>query len=183
MEEYRTGFLKKKLPLAITSSLHHFITLTQSDFLRRANKSWKIRLFLLWKLPAAWFMGVRVRSCNLEKCVVELPYGWRSQNPFKSTYFAAQCAAGELSTGLLAMAHLQKKPPVSMLVLHIEADFVKKVAETLTLTCSDGAAFHATIQKAIETGEAQIFQAESVATLPDGHEAARVRITWSFKKK
>jgi len=161
----------------------NLIKLTQSDFLRRANTPLKMRLFLLWKLPAAWFMGVRVRSCNLEKCIVELPYGWRSQNPFRSTYFAAQCAAGELSTGLLAMAHLQEKPPVSMLVLHIEADFVKKVAKTLTLTCSDGALFQAIIQKAIETGEAQVFQAESIATLPDGREAARVRITWSFKSK
>jgi hypothetical protein len=157
--------------------------MTQTDFILRANTPWKMRLFLLWKLPAAWFMGVRVRSCDLEKCVVELPYSWRSQNPFRSTYFAAQCAAGELSTGLLAMAHLQGLPAVSMLVTHIEADFVKKVAETLTLTCTDGKLFQATIQKAIDTGEAQVFKAESIATLPNGQVAARIRITWSFKMK
>lgn len=142
-----------------------------------------MRLFLLWKLPAAWFMGIRVRSCDPEKCVVELPYGWRAQNPFRSTYFAAQCAAGELSTGLLAMAHLQEKPPVSMLVTHIEADFFKKADQTLRFTCLDGSKFQHTIQIALETGEAQTFQAESIATLPDGREAARVRITWSFKIK
>jgi hypothetical protein len=155
----------------------------QSDFILRANTPWKMRLFLLWKLPAAWFMGVRVHSCDLEKCVVKLPYGWRSQNPFRSTYFAAQCAAGELSTGLLAMAHLQGGPAVSMLVTHIEADFSKKVSETLTLTCSDGALFQASIQKAIETGDAQVLQAESIGTLSDGQVAARIRITWSFKTK
>jgi hypothetical protein len=159
------------------------LIMTTSAFIRRANTPWKMRLFLLWKLPAAWFMGVRVRSCDLEKCVVELPYGWRAQNPFRSTYFAAQCAAGELSTGLLALAHLQERPPVSMLVTHIEADFYKKVSETLTLTCSDGALFQATIQKAVETGESQIFQAESIGTLPNGQVAARVKITWSFKTK
>lgn len=142
-----------------------------------------MRLFLLRKLPAAWFMGIRVRSCDLEKCVVQLPYGWRSQNPFRSTYFAAQCAAGELSTGLLAMAHLQGKPSVSMLVTNIEADFLKKASETLTFTCSDGAALEAAIQKALDTGEAQTFQAESIGRLPEGVEAARVRITWSFKNR
>ncbi|MDO8366260.1 MAG: DUF4442 domain-containing protein [Saprospiraceae bacterium] len=157
--------------------------MTQSAFLRRANTSWKMRVFLFWKLPSAWFMGIRVRSCDVEKCVIELPYGWRSQNPFRSTYFAAQCAAGELSTGILALAHLQGKPPISMLVTHIEADFTKKAAETLTFTCFDGAGFQSAIQKALETGAAQIFQAESIATLPDGREAARVKITWSFRRK
>lgn len=142
-----------------------------------------MRLFLLWKLPSAWFMGIRVRSCNLEKCVVELPYSWRAQNPFRSIYFAAQCAAGELSTGLLAMTHLQDRPAFSMLVTHIEAEFLKKAAETLTLTCSDGLAFAAAIQRAQETGEAQIFQAQSIGTLPDGQVAAKVNITWSFKRK
>lgn len=183
MEEFWTGFFEKKVAIAITSSLHYFIILTQSDFIRRANTPWKMRLFLLWKLPAAWFMGVRVRSCDLEKCVVELPYGWQSQNPFHSTYFAAQCAAGELSTGLLAMAYLQEGPPVSMLVTHIEADFSKKASETLVFTCNDGPVFQSTIQKALETGEAQTFQAESIGNLPDGREAVRVRITWSFKLK
>ena len=157
--------------------------MTQSTFLIRANTSWKIRLFLFWKLPAAWFMGIRVQSCDLEKCVVELPYGWRSQNPFRSTYFAAQCAAGELSTGLLALAHLQEKPAVSMLVTNIEADFFKKASDTLTFTCSNGPAFMAIIQKALESGESQTFQAVSIGTLPDGREAVRIRITWSFKIK
>lgn len=128
-------------------------------------------------------MGIGVRHCDLDKCVVTLPFGWRSQNPFRSTYFAAQCAAGELSTGMLALAQLQEKPPLSMLVTHIEADFFKKASETLTLTCVDGPAFAAVIQKAVDTGTAQTFQAESVATLPDGREAARVRVTWSFKTK
>ena len=115
--------------------------------------------------------------------MVRLPYGWRSQNPFRSTYFAAQCAAAELSTGLLALAVLQEQPPVSMLVTHIEASFFKKADQTLLFTCSDGAALRATVMQAIATGEAQTFQATSVGTLPDGTEAARVRITWSFKRK
>lgn len=157
--------------------------MTQSNFLRRANTSWKMRLFLLWKLPSAWFMGIRVHSCDLETCVVALPYSWRAQNPFRSTYFAAQCAAGELSTGLLGLAHLQGKPPVSMLVTHIEADFFKKADKTLLFTCADGPVLDAVVQKAIHTGEAQTITAQSIGTLPDGLEAARIRITWSFKVK
>ncbi len=70
-----------------------------------------------------------------------------------------------------------------MLVIHIEADFLKKAADTLTFTCINGTAFQSAIEMALDTGEAQSFQAESIATLPDGREAAKVRITWSFKRK
>ncbi len=144
---------------------------------------WKIRFFLFWKLPAAWFMGLDLRHCDNQRAVVRLPYGWRSQNPFRSIYFAAQCAAGEMSTGILALNHLQGKPPVSMLVTQMEAEFFKKASDTLLFTCEDGAALQNTIQKALETGEGQIFRATSIGTLPDGTEAARVYITWSFRKK
>jgi hypothetical protein len=144
---------------------------------------WRMRMFLLWKLPAAWFMGIGIRFCDGEKAVVRLPYSWRSQNPFRSTYFAAQCAAGEMSTGVLALAHLQGKPPVSMLVTHVEAEFLKKASETLLFSCEDGKALERAIEKALETGEAQVFRATSTGRLPDGTEAARVWITWSFKRK
>lgn len=142
-----------------------------------------MRLFLLWKLPAAWFMGIGVRFCDGEKAIVRLPYGWRSQNPFRSTYFAAQCAAAELSTGTLALSHLQEKPPVSMLVTHIEAAFLKKASGTLLFTCEEGRGLEAAIQQALNTGEAQVFRATSIGRLPDGAEAGKVWITWSFKKK
>jgi hypothetical protein len=153
------------------------------NFLRLVNSRWRMRLFLLWKLPAAWFVGISVRSCDGEKAVVRLPYGWRSQNPFRSTYFAAQCAAGELSTGILALAHLQDKPPVSMLVTRVEAEFLKKASDVLLFTCEDGKAMEETVKKALETGEPQIFRATSIGRLPDGTEAARIWITWSFKRK
>lgn len=152
-------------------------------FLRLVNTSWKMRLFLLQKLPSAWFMGIGVRYCDESQTTVSLPYGWRSQNPFRSTYFAAQCAAAELSTGLLAMAHLQGKPPVSMLVTHIEAEFLKKADQTLLFTCAEGAELSNAIARTLENGEAQVYRASSVGRLPDGTVAVQVWITWSFKRK
>lgn len=154
-----------------------------SSFLKVVNTPWKIRLFLLQRLPAAWFMGIGVRQADTSQAVVSLPYGWRSQNPFRSTYFAAQCAAGEYSTGILAMIHLQEKPPVSMLVTNIEAEFVKKADQILLFTCTEGEMIAAAIAQTLETGEAQVFRATSVGQLPDGTIAARIWITWSFKRK
>jgi hypothetical protein len=155
----------------------------KSTFIRFANSAWRFQLFLLWKLPAAWFMGVRIRSFTLQECIVALPYSWFAQNPFRSTYFAAQCAAGELSTGMLALGYLQEKPPVSMLVTRIEAEFYKKADRTLLFTCSDGESIAAVIEQTLERGEPRVFRAESIARLPDGEVAARIWVEWSFKAK
>jgi len=128
-------------------------------------------------------MGIRVVSYDAQHAVVHLPYGWRSQNPFRSIYFAAQCAAAELSTGLLALGALEGKPPTSMLVLHVEAEFLKKAAGTLLFSCEEGPVVADVVQKTVETGEAQTLRMCSTGRLPDGSEAARVWITWSFKRK
>jgi len=155
----------------------------KTAFLQLVNTPWKMRLYLWRKLPAAAFMGIRVLHCDGQQARVQLPYGWRSQNPFRSIYFAAQCAAGELSTGLLGLAALQGKPPVSMLVLQIEASFLKKANQPLLFNCIDGTKVETVIEKALESSEAQTIRMESIGCLPDGTEAARVWITWSFKKK
>lgn len=157
--------------------------MTTKRFFELANMPLAMRFYMLVRLPMAWFAGIGVKHCDADKTVVRLPYGWRSQNPFRSTYFAAQCAAGEMSTGLMALAYLQEKPPVSMLVTHIEADFFKKASETLLFTCEDGAALAAAIERALQTGEAQSFVATSIGRLPDGTVASEVRVSWSFKGK
>ena len=155
----------------------------KATFLRRINNNFLFQLFQLWKLPAAWFMGLRIMHCDSCSCTVRLPYGWRSQNPFRSVYFAAQCAAAEMSTGLLALAALQDRPPVSMLIVKLEAEFIKKAAAPLLFTCDEGTLIETTIQQAIDSGQNQTLRLCSAGRLPDGAEAARVWVTWSFKKK
>ncbi len=157
--------------------------MTKKSFLSLLNSTWKMGFFLFSRLPGAWFMGVRVRRCDGHTAEVALPYGWRSQNPFKSIYFAAQSAAGEYSTGILAMYAMQELPPVSMLVTRVECEFYKKASETLVFTCNEGPLVQETIDRALATGEPQLLRMTSVGRLPDGTEASRVWITWSFKAK
>ncbi len=157
--------------------------MSNTKILTLLNSRWKMRLYLFWKLPAAWFMGVNVQSCNEREATVSLPYGWRSQNPFRSIYFAAQCAAGEFSTGILCLSALHGKPPVSMLVTKIEAEFYKKAAQKLLFTCSQGVEIQELTDRILQNGQAESIRAESVGRLPDGSIACRVWITWSFKAK
>jgi hypothetical protein len=71
-------------------------------FLELVMHPFKFRLYLLSKLPSAFFSGVRVCYIDEEKCVVTVPYKWFSQNPFKSTYFACLGMAAEMSTSRYA---------------------------------------------------------------------------------
>lgn len=152
--------------------------------LARLQKPFMLRLFMFKKLPAAWFMGLRLVQVSENQCVIALPYSWRSQNPFRSIYFAAQCAAGEMSTGLLALIHLDGKPAVSMLVTAVDSSYSKKAAGLTHFTCNEGQKMAEAIRRAVETGEPQTVKMESIGTLAaTGEEVSRFWMTWSFRKK
>ncbi|HVM86827.1 MAG TPA: DUF4442 domain-containing protein [Puia sp.] len=142
------------------------------------------RVFLFMKLPSAFFSGVRLKELNEENCVVTVPYKWFSQNPFHSTYFACLAMAAEMSTGILSLMHIYKRyPPVSMLVIKLEANYFKKATGITTFTCSNGNEIRQTIENAINNGEAQTIKAKSVGLNENGEPVADFFITWSFKKK
>ena len=97
------------------------------EFIQNMKHPVKFRMFLFYKLPSAFFSGVRIKSLSEQACTTVVPYKWFSQNPFRSTYFACLAMAAEMSTGILALAQLYKrKPSVSMLVVKLEANYTKK---------------------------------------------------------
>jgi hypothetical protein len=144
----------------------------------------KFRFFLLSKLPSAFFSGVRVRYVDEEKCEVLVPFKWFSQNPFRSTYFACLSMAAEMSTGLLAMAHTyQQDPAVSMLVLKLEANFVKKATGVTKFTCGDGHLVKQLVRDAYASGKATTAIMRSTGINNKGETVAEFAITWTFKVK
>jgi len=158
---------------------------TESEkFLKLVQNPLKFGFFLFSKLPSAYFSGVRVREFSYEKSVVTVPYKWFSQNPFKSLYFACQSMAAEMSTGLLAMLHVHgRKPAVSMLVVKIEGEFLKKGVSVVSFVCKDGEAMEAAIEEAVSTGNSVQFTAKSIGTNEKGEVVSEFKITWSFKVK
>ena len=60
-------------------------------------KASTINKFLFFKLPSAYWSGVRVKSINHTTCIVTVKHKWFNQNPFNSMYFAVQAMAAELS--------------------------------------------------------------------------------------
>jgi hypothetical protein len=155
-----------------------------TDFQRTANSRLKFGLFMLLKLPSAFLCGVRLRSLKPELAVVSVPYKWLSQNPFKSIYFAAQAMAAEMSTGVLALGHLHgKKPPVSMLVTGLRAQYFKKATERIYFTCADGAAIAQAIAQTEATGDGVAVEAKSEGKTMDGTLVSEFYITWSFRQR
>jgi hypothetical protein len=153
-------------------------------FLKLVQSPVKFGFFLFSKLPSAYFSGVRVREFSYEKSLVTVPYKWFSQNPFKSLYFACQAMAAEMSTGLLAMLHVYgRKPAVSMLVIKIEGEFLKKGVSVVSFVCKDGEAMEAAIEEAVRTGDSVQFKAKSIGTNEQGEVVSEFSITWSFKVK
>ena len=95
-----------------------------------------------------------------------------------------EAMAAEMSTGMLGVIATNKsKPSVSMLVTHLEADFVKKATGLTTFTCNQGKELTAKVEEAILTGQGTTFEALSIGTSEKGEEEARFRVQWSFKAR
>ncbi len=153
-------------------------------FRRRMQSPILIRAFMFAKMPLGLFAGLRIRSVDVDRCATTVPYGWRSTNPFRSIYFAAQSMAAELSTGAIAMLAVEVAPaPVAMLITGLESNFTKKATAEVTFTCEEGAKLFAAVRETVETGEPAVVRVETVGRMADGTEVSRFAFTWSFKKR
>lgn len=144
----------------------------------------KINTFLLFKLPSAYFTGVRLLSLSDEKAEVFVKHRWVNQNPFKSIFWAIQGMASELSTGVLVMKEISKTgKKISMLVINMNAKFTKKATGRIRFVCNDGLLIKEAIKKAVETGEGQIFTATSIGYNKEDVMVSKFEFEWSIKVK
>lgn len=142
------------------------------------------KAFLWARLPLAAIAGLRLESLDERQCVVRLPGGWRTTNPFRSTYFAAQAMAAEMSTGAPAMVLVQGAPAsVSMLVREVRAVFTKKAVGATFFTFADVGALAGAVERAARGDEGQAYVARSIGRLADGAVVAEFEIHWSFKRR
>lgn len=137
---------------------------------------------MLFKLPTAVFWRLKMVHLDSQKCHVSIPYFWRSQNPFKSIYFAALAGAAELSTGALCQLALAGKGSFSMLVVDFRAEYSKKANTKILFTCEQGPELFSLIDT-LKPGETNQLTMLSIGKNKAGEEVARFFITWSFKRK
>jgi hypothetical protein len=151
---------------------------------RQMLRPWFFHLGLWRKLPLAACAGLRLRRLDESACEVSLPGGWRTQNPFRSTYFAAQAMAAEMSTGAPASLLVRgASASVSMLVTQIRGVFTKKIVGGSVFSFTDVAAMKEVVDRAAQSGSGEVFLARSTGRTSDGALAAEFEITWSFKRR
>ena len=144
----------------------------------------RFRLLMLARLPMAYIAGLKVTALSHEQASVSIPYKYLNKNPFNSIYFACLSMAAELSTGVLCMMHIyQSAPAVSMLVVHMDADFTKKAVGRILFTCHDGEQIYKAAEKTKATGEGVTVIATSTGVDENGDQVAEFRYTWSLKAK
>lgn len=144
----------------------------------------KLNTFLFFKLPSAFWCGVRVKEISDKKCVATVKHRWFNQNPFNSMYFAVQAMAAELTTGALVMYQIKKsKRNISMLVANNKCNFTKKAKGRITFICSDGHLIEEAIQKTIATGDGVTLWLKSIGIDEKGDQVSEMDFEWSVRIK
>jgi hypothetical protein len=153
-------------------------------FIKKIRNPFYYRFFLIRHLPTAFFSGLRILEMDGDHSVVSVPYKWFTRNPFRSTYFASLSMAAEMSTGVLAMAHLyQRKPPVSMLIISMSGSFIKKATGTTRFYCREGHNMKQAIEEADSTGSPSTIKVKSEGYNDNNELVAVFEFTWSFRRK
>lgn len=149
-----------------------------------ALSPFKLKLYMLRHLPLGFFTGLNVLELDKNKAVVSVPFKYLNKNPFRSVYFAVLSMAAELSSGILALSVLHEiNAPVSMLVLNLKADFLKKAKTKITFSCNDGEKITKAIEKCIKLGEGEIIEVHTSGYDTNGEKVADFQFTWTFKTK
>jgi len=142
-----------------------------------------INRFCFFKLPAAYFAGVRVTSIGNGACTVAVRLKWMNQNPFKSMFWAVQGMAAELSTGALIMAALhQSGIKASMLLIENKATFAKKAVGKIIFSCTQEKQINEVIAKTRMNGPQQIWL-YAAGVDAAGDEVSSFAFLWSIKAK
>ena len=156
----------------------------QEALLKRLNNRIIFKLVSIFKLPMAIVTNLKIEEINLFECRTSVKYNYLNKNPFKSTYFAVQSMAAELSTGALALLTVDGlNSDVSFILVGNSARFIKKAKEKTVFICNEGDKLHKAVARARSTNE-QI--EETVKTIGyDSNEEiiSEFKFTWSFRIK
>ena len=143
-----------------------------------------INYFLFFKLPSAYWSGVRVKSIDNNECVVSVKLNWFNKNPFKSIFWAVQGMAAELSTGMLVSKQINdRKINVSMLVISSSSNFYKKAVGRIKFNCIQGNELKNLFDKLDEKNPTNKISMFSRGIDEVGDVVSDFKFEWSFKRK
>ena len=144
----------------------------------------RFNMFMFFKLPSAWWSGVRLYSINDSECIVKVRHSWINQNPFKSMFWAVQGMAAEMTTGAFLTREINLSGEnISMLVSNNTAKFTKKATGKIRFVCNKGLEVKKLIQKAVDTGDSQTLWIDSIGYNEDNLIVSHFSFEWSVKTR
>ena len=144
----------------------------------------KVNTFMFFKLPSAWWSGVRLKYIDDTKAIASVKHRWANQNPFNSMFWAIQGMAAELATGAMVSSQIAESGKrISMLVQNNNANFSKKATGRITFTCEDGHLIKEALANTIANGEGQTIWMKSVGTNSDGVVVSTFNFEWTVRLK
>ena len=141
----------------------------------------KYTLFTLFKLPAAWLMGVRLTHLDEQSAIASVRHRWINQNPFQSMFWAVQGMAAEFPTGILITSEIRRqKRDISMLVLNNKANFSKKAKGRIHFTCTQGKEVKDAIASLIATRKPQTIWLDAIGKDTQGDVVSSFSFEWTL---
>ena len=157
---------------------------TQEKLVKRITNGFLFSFYLLFNLPMGWIAGLRIREINETRCTTSVPFKWLNKNPFKSTYFAVQSMAAELSTATACLLAVQgQKPSIAFIIVDMKANFTKKAIDRVYFTCDETQKAFDAVHACIQNGESREATFKTVGKMKDGTIVAEFEFTWSFKQR
>ena len=142
------------------------------------------RTALVAKLPLFLFTGATVSALDLNRCSVELPFGWINKNPFGSMYFASIMMCAEATTGGLVMLHDENRTEdFSTIVKSISGNFHSAAYSDMTFECDQGDLVGDMLDRAAEADGRVEQNFEVHGHDEDGGHCATVEVIWSVRTR
>ncbi len=150
--------------------------------LKGLKRRMRFRLFTSLSMPAAAFVGLRINRIDRTTCVTALPGGWRTQNPFRTMYWAVQGMGAELATGAAPFAMSRSMPEkLRMFVVGVEGTFTKRAKGKVTFICEDVEMTRKAIEESLATGESVNCNLKSIGHDSSGDVVSEWVFKWNFR--
>jgi hypothetical protein len=142
---------------------------------------WKLRLWMLTRLPMGLISGMVIEALDAERCVVVLKDHWWIRNPFRSVFWAVMGMAAELSTGALIHTYASGTG-VQYILVGMKANFFKKARGKSFYFCEAGMEVRRSFEDPVNNGDPRIVLLPVLTKNQAGEILAEFIFYWQLRK-
>lgn len=148
---------------------------------RQLRSPWKLRLWMLRRLPMGLISGMTIQRLDEAGCEVVLGDHWWIRNPFGSVFWAVMGMAAELSTGALVYAYAHETD-IRFILVGMEARFYKKARGKSYYFCDHGHHVGEIFQEPLNPADTKIVVLPVKASNAAGEILAEFQFQWQLRK-